>query len=252
MRLVLGEADVWRLAESLFADGEYYRAVTEYKRLVHYFPGSPRAAQAQQRIGQALLLGGEPLQALRHIDSQLAGAPAADRDRWLQLRAIGWMDLEADQPMPLRRANLDRARADLSAVSSAAADHERIAGFLHALDDPPELPRKSPALAGTMSAILPGSGSFYVGRYAEGTLAFFVNALLITGTVTAFQEHQDGLGVGLGVLALAFYGGNIYAAASGAHKFNDSAEAAYLDQQRSRFGLILERGRIGAAFQSGF
>jgi hypothetical protein len=162
------------------------------------------------------------------------------------------MDLDADQPMPLRKANLDRARADLGAVSLSAPEHEPIAGFLHALDEPPELPHKSPGLAGTMSAILPGAGSVYVGRYAEGALAFFVNALLIGGTVTAFQEHQDGLGVGLGVLALAFYGGSIYAAASGAHKFNDRAEAAYLDQQRARFGLILERGRIGAAFQRGF
>jgi hypothetical protein len=154
--------------------------------------------------------------------------------------------------MPLRKPNVDRALTDLAAVSPAAPSHEQIAGFLHAMDTPPGLPSKSPALAGTMSAVLPGSGSIYVGRYAEGALAYFVNALLIGGTVTAFQEHQDGLGVGLGVLALAFYGGSIYAAVNGAHKFNDRAAAGYLDQQRVRFGLILERGRIGAAFQSAF
>lgn len=120
------------------------------------------------------------------------------------------------------------------------------------MEAPPELPHKSPALAGTLSAVLPGAGSLYVGRPAEAALSFFVNALLISGTVTAFREHQDGLGVGLGVLALAFYGGNIYAAVSGAHKFNDGAEAAYLEEQRTRFGLVLERGKIGAAFQHTF
>lgn len=250
--LALGAAEVWGLAEALLAEGEYYRAVTEYKRLLFYFPRSAPAALAQERIALALLLGGEPRQALSHIDSRIEGSEGPERDRWLQLRAVARLDLNADQPMPLRKADVDRARADLSAVSPEAAAHERIAGFLHALETPPDLPHKSPALAGTLSALLPGAGSAYVGRYAEGALAFFVNALLIGGTVTAFQEHQDGLGVALGVLALAFYGGNIYAATSGAHKFNDRAEADYLEQQRMRFGLILERGRIGAAFQGTF
>jgi tetratricopeptide (TPR) repeat protein len=252
-RLALSESAVWSLAESLLAEGEYYRAVTEYKRLLHYFPAGPHIAQAQQHIALALLLGGEPRQAVSYVDSQLGAAtPPAQRDRWLLLRALGWMDLDADQPMPLRKPNLEQARADLAAVSSTAPEHERIAGFLAALDAPPDLPHKSPGFAGALSAIVPGAGSVYVGRYSEGALAFFVNALLISGTVTAFQEHQDGLGVGLGVLAIAFYGGSIYAAASGAHKFNDRTEAAYLDEQRVRFGLILERGKIGAAFQSSF
>ncbi len=256
-RLVLSEAGVWGLAEALLNEGEYYRAITEYKRLLYYFPAGAHTAAAQQRIALALLLGGEPAQALRHIDAQLAGAPdrpptAAERDGWLVLRAIGRMDLDADQPYTLRKPQLERARLDLTAVSPASPRHEQIAGFLRALEEPPDLPHKSPLLAGSLSAVIPGTGSFYVGRVAEGTLALFVNALLISGTVTAFQEHQDGLGVGLGVLALAFYGGSVYAAVSGAHKFNDRANAAYLEQQRSRFGLILERGRIGLGFEASF
>jgi len=261
-KLTLSEEDLWRFAEALLADGEYYRAVTEYKRLLYYFPEGRHAygahgPSAQQRIALALLLGGEPAQALRHIDSQLALAPgppptAAERDGWLVLRAMANLDLDADQPYPLRKPHLDQARADLAAVSEAAPRHEQIAGFLHALEEPPDLPYKSPALAGAMSAVIPGTGSFYDGRYAEGALALFVNALLISGTVTAFQEHQDSLGVGLGILALAFYGGSIYAAVSGAHKFDDRAAAAYLEQQRARFGLILERGRIGLGFEEKF
>lgn len=256
-QLALSENDVWRFAEGLLADGEYYRAISEYKRLLYYFPASAHAATAQQKIALALLLGGEPAQALRHIDGRLAAAPdrpstTVERDRWLVLRAIARMDLDADQPYSLRKANLDQARADLASVSSAAPHYEQIAGFLRALDEPPDLPHKSPALAGALSAVVPGTGSFYAGRMAEGTLALFVNALLISSTVTAFQEHQDSLGVGLGVLALAFYGGSIYAAVSGAHKFNDRAAATTLDQQRARFGLILERGRIGLGFEGSF
>ena len=39
--------------------------------------------------------------------------------------------------------------------------------------------------------------------------------------------------------ALTFYGGPIYSAVNGAYKFNDDQQAAYLREQRLRFGLVL-------------
>jgi hypothetical protein len=251
-RLILSETSLWALADAFFTEGEYYRAVTEYKRLLFYFPDGVHRADAQERIAQALLLGGEPRQALQYAHGRLAGAEGAQRDRWLVWDALGWMDLDGEKPMPLRGPNIANALTDLKAVSPESPAHDRIAGFVQAAETPTDVPHKSPALAGTLSAVVPGAGSLYVGRPSEAALSFFVNALLISGTVTAFHEHQDSLGVGLGVLALAFYGGSIYAAVSGAHKFNDQADAEYLDQQRMRFGLVLERGRIGAAFQHDF
>ena len=250
--LQVGEAQVWSLAESLFAEGEYYRAITEYKRLQSYFPGSAHESAAQERIAQALLLGGEPRQALGYIGRRPEAAADGARDRWLVLRAMGWLDLDRGGPAPPPRENLERALADLQAVSPQYPGAADVTGFVQAMQAPADVPHKSPALAGTLSAVLPGAGSLYVGRPAEAALSFVVNALLISGTVTAFQQRQDGLGVGLGVLALAFYGGNIYAAVSGAHKTNDRADAAYLDTQRTRFGLVLERGKIAAAFQRDF
>jgi hypothetical protein len=123
---------------------------------------------------------------------------------------------------------------------------------LAALEAPHDVPSRSPLLAGSLSAVIPGLGSVYVGRYAEGGLAFFVNALLISATVSSFQHDQPALGSVLGVFALAFYGGSIYAAASGAHKFNDRAQAAYLDDQRTRFGILLLPGGAGATIQRNF
>lgn len=117
--LQVGEAEVWGLAESLFAEGEYYRAITEYKRLMSYFPGSAHEATAQERIAQALLLGGEPRQALSHIGARLEKAPEDARDRWRVLQAIGRMDLDKDQPFPGRRGNVEQALTDLKSVSPA-------------------------------------------------------------------------------------------------------------------------------------
>jgi hypothetical protein len=77
-----------------------------------------------------------------------------------------------------------------------------------------------------------------VGRYAEGALAFFVNAVFIWATVEAFANDDDDVGIVLGIGALAFYAGNIYAAANGAQKHNDRARADYLERQRLRFGIV--------------
>jgi hypothetical protein len=42
--------------------------------------------------------------------------------------------------------------------------------------------------------------------------------------VEAFNNDNDGLGIGLGVITLALYGGNIFSAVNVAHKYNDREE----------------------------
>ena len=68
-RLVLGEEDVWTFAESLLSAGEYYRAITEYKRLLHFFPQGARAPLAARRLAEAYLLGGELPEAERQANA---------------------------------------------------------------------------------------------------------------------------------------------------------------------------------------
>jgi len=55
-----------------------------------------------------------------------------------------------------------------------------------ALDDLPD--KKSPVLAGVMSAVLPGSGELYVGEYLKAAIFFAVEAALITVAVINNNE----------------------------------------------------------------
>lgn len=252
-RLVLDEARVWDFAEQLFRQGEYYRAISEYRRLLHFFPKGRRRAAAQLRIGQALLWGDEVMQAIRHLDALAEDASfSAHRDDVLYFRALARLQSEQGRPYPLREESIAAGLADLRKISPVWPEREKVDGFVKAMDEPPELPEKSPGFAGTLSAIIPGTGSFYVGRYGEGALTFFVTALLIVGAVDAFEDDKDGLGVVLGSLGIAFYGGGILAAANGAHKFNDGHKARYLAEQRQRFGIVIDRGGIAGAFQKSF
>jgi len=251
-RIVLSDTEVWDFAEFLYRQGEYYRAVSEYQRLIYFFPGSRQADAARIRIGQAYLLGGEPAQALRHFDALLQRADSRGRDDVLYWRGMAWLDREADRPYSLRLENIGSGLRDFHSLSPESPEGRKVIPFLAALEDPHDVPSKSPALAGTFSAVIPGAGSMYVGRYAEGSLAFVVNALLISSTASAFQHDQPALGSVLGVFALAFYGGSIYAAVNGAHKYNDRAQSEYLDQQRTRFGIVLLPGGGGGVIQRNF
>jgi TM2 domain-containing membrane protein YozV len=57
------------------------------------------------------------------------------------------------------------------------------------LDEAPS--KKSPLLAGLMSAILPGSGEFYVGEYLKAAIFFAVEAALITVAVVYDNKGDD-------------------------------------------------------------
>lgn len=251
--LVLSAPSVWGFAESLYGSGEYYRAVSEYKRLLHFFPQSPEARKAGVRIGQAYLRGGQPGQAILQFSTLLQQPRMASlRPDLLYLRGLSRLELEPGTPYRLREPHIERALKDLRAIPPGWAGSRPVRGFLAAMEHPRDVPAKSPWLAAGLSAVVPGAGSAYVGNYAEGALAFVFNALFITASVQAFHRHNDGLGVVLSVGALAFYGGAIYAAANGAQRFNDRQRAAYLSTQRTRFGIVPGPGAVSAALQVPF
>lgn len=64
-------------------------------------------------------------------------------------------------------------------------DYEELSAVF-ALDDLPD--KKSPALAGAMSAVLPGSGEFYVGEYLKAAIFFAIEVTLITVAVVNNNE----------------------------------------------------------------
>lgn len=273
-RLVLSDKQLWAYAESLLRLGEYYRAISEYKRLRFFFPKSLLAQRAALRMGEAYLLGGEPGEAIALANRLLPenGKPAQGGESARQhseqpaskalapsllapmrfLRGVAWLELEELKPYPLREGHIAAALDDLRLLPKDWSGTTRIRGFVRAMDAPPDLPEKSPWLAGGMSALLPGLGSVYVGRYSEASLALFANAVFIYAAVDAKRKERHGLALVLGTAALTLYGGNIYAAANGAHKHNDLTRSGYLQQQRMHFGLVPRPGGWAGLVQGRF
>ena len=81
-------------------------------------------------------------------------------------------------------------------------------------------PYKSSALAGLISAVVPGSGKMYVGEWGDGITAFLVTGLLAFLAYDNFQaDHTTRAWIFSGLGAF-FYAGNIYGSIAAAQIFN--------------------------------
>lgn len=244
-------------ADRLWDAREWERARIEYERLLFGRPGSPFTDHCRQRAALCLAKARRRGDALAHVE-KIAVAAERERTRALVEREIerpaaalraaeagespllaGFLALEAERT--------DVAREQFARVGDAARDE-----LLRCADDVAALPRKSPYLAGTMSALLPGSGQLYVGRPGDALAAFTINAVLIGGTIAAARRDQDTAAIAIGFVASGFWVGNIYGAANGAALDTRERRDHRLDQARghlrqSGFFATLEPDQRGGA-----
>ncbi len=130
--------------------------------------------------------------------------------------------------------------------------------LLTALDEYESLDQKSPWLAGTFSAVLPGSGQIYAGHYADGATAFFFNAMFLGSAVVMYDlENRAGSGhvaSGIfGVVGLMFYLANVGGAYQTAVRYNVYQERKFHEDIRdSFFHLDYIQKTSGVSFQTNF
>jgi TM2 domain-containing membrane protein YozV len=110
-----------------------------------------------------------------------------------------------------------------------------------------ELPRPSPALAGSLSALLPGAGQLYIGRPADALVAFLFNGFFVWATVESFRGEHYVTGALLGSVELGWYAGNVYGSYNGALKRNRAMEERFRDQLLHRLGIAATGSPAGPA-----
>lgn len=238
------------LGDAFMAEGDYYRAITEYKKLTFLFPDSERLSEAHYQIGMAYYRGKDYSSAVKSFAKvrQLYTASnysSAAFYEGLSYSKLGRPDNAAlsfersrlfDATHPdaanaqlglslnaLEKDNVTDSRAKLDEFLVNYPEDKRVPGVQASfglLDEYESQPRKSPALAGIMSAVIPGSGQMYAERYKDGLMAFMVNGLFIAGTVAALDDDNYALAAIVGGVGLPFYLGNIYGAANASRKWN--------------------------------
>jgi len=250
-------------AESLYREGDYFRAITEYKRLLHQAPDAVEAPLVQLRIGQSLMAGERWSEAEGALQSLLERYPQASealrarlllaeipyRQQRFSLAGERYRQLAEDQEhntsvrdqalYRLAWTRIERQDEPLALSLLEQLPGEQPQTLAAALSEAPATEVKSPALAGTLSALLPGAGQLYTGHRRDAALSLALNAVFIGAAVEAFDNDSPILGSILVFFELGWYGGNIVNAANHARHANRDAHEARLEGLRQRFGIDL-------------
>jgi TolA-binding protein len=254
-------------ADALFNDGDYYRAITEYKRFLFFHPTDARAGHVQLQIGRAYLGAQQWAEARqtftaiaqRHADPEIRaeaayriGDTSFRQGRYTQaiadLRSVverygrtlvgqraryllGWSYLRARQwPEATQTFEAIDTTSPLFPSSRTLADAAREAE---------NLPRKSPALAGLMSALIPGTGHFYTGRFRDGAVALLLNGAFLAAGIEAVSANNEAAAGLLFFFEAAWYSGAIYGAVNAAQKYNRDIEERWLQSLELQHGPAL-------------
>lgn len=233
------DKEIYLFAHHLYKTQDYYRSISEYKRLLYLYPDSSFAEKSKLQIGRAYMAGGDVAAALRYWEEQLKRGKKEDgRDAHKKvLFGISLLDYKRSKSYRLRIEYIEKAFQQFRKLPAGVARGKEIFDFTEEWMErtPPDY--RTPWVAGTLSALIPGSGSFYSGRYLEGTYAFFLTALFFAAARDAFLDDQKELGVVFGFFTLTFYGGNIYAAVNSVHKTNDKMDSDALLRLRKKHGI---------------
>ena len=243
--LCAAEPDMFSFAQSLAAEGDHYRAITEYKRFLHYHPQNPRAAQADLAIAKSLLAGKrwpQADEALIKVWQKYPNSPVASLARRLFASAAfergdyplareRYQELKTMSPADTTTANYQIGSSYLEEGQLSAAEERfqelsepKASELQQFIADYRSLPRKSPRLAATLSAILPGAGQLYTERPEQAGVAFALNAAFIYGAIEAWNNENYTVAGLLSLFEIGWYGGNIYNAMNNAHKINRERE----------------------------
>ncbi len=240
---------VLQFGHHLFSQEEYFRAIGEYQRFLFLYPDNPEAPTAAMRIVQSYTRGKRWQQALEAADGFLRDYPEHSLKwhvRIMKARALNEMGrgeearaeyehiIEAQPGRPIvaeawyliglsyaREGRWLEADEALRQVGKEDLLHGAAREVRQIVAEESEAKRKDPDLAGFLAAIVPGAGHLYAERPGDAAVAFIFTGAFAWATVEAFTQDHEELGVGLGLITLAFYVGNIFSAVNVAHKYND-------------------------------
>ncbi len=252
--------------DHLFSDGDWYRAITEYRRYLYVVKGrsneAPRVAMA---IGEALLRGEQYDAAGRQLDGVAQRAATTDLRRDALFAAgraylldsrpelakprfrLLVEDKEADDKLKAHATwllawghfdagELTEARAYFQRLSQQRSGFEKdAAGILDRIDHKDDVALKDPLLAAVLSGI-PGLGHVYLGQYAVGATSFVWNAIFIAAIVHAIIVGDYGVAVLLSFAELGWYSGGIFGAVAGAYRHNRDAVRNWRDDVLASYG----------------
>lgn len=253
LHLTLLPHDSAAFANALMREGDYFRAITEYKRVLFYSRNEAERNYCLGQIAKSYRKSARYESAIRYSTALLnkPELPAAQRRQSLLNLGLSYLESKAPQ---LAQPYFQQAIAEDSTVfpllcmgltrlemrqwNEAAKIFEKAA--LLAADSVVRMPivnlaggiarfksqpQKSPLLASSLSFFLPGSGQFYSGHAYDGIQAFLFTASFAFATYAIYKyehankDHLSWTYVGVSITSI-FHAANILGANRTAHYRN--------------------------------
>ena len=98
-----------------------------------------------------------------------------------------------------------------------SSDKDKLTSIYDWKKDPPY---KSPAIAGLLSALVPGSGKIYTGDISDGVVSLLVTGIFAFLAYDNFRANHDTRAWIFSGLATFFYGGNVYGSVAATQIYN--------------------------------
>jgi hypothetical protein len=264
---VNGADGQFSFAESLFVEGDYYRAISEYKRFVFFFSKNELVEKCAYRIGECYYKAKRWQEALQTFSSFIIKYPESPMkpgalyhkgvaekqlkrytdalstfQELIKLKLHEFTDKAVYQSgiVLMEMEKWQQAKERFSIVpkdSPLAKSASIIASEILHMDD---LPKKSPATAGTLAAILPGAGHLYTERPRDALVAFLLNGAFILGAIELFRHENYIAGGIVTFFEIGWYTGNIYSAVSSAHKYNERTREDFIEHLKEISTLSLQ------------
>ncbi|MCK4791040.1 MAG: membrane protein insertion efficiency factor YidD [Desulfobacteraceae bacterium] len=238
-------------AEELFRQGDYFRAITEFKRRIYLSPedstycllqiarayrhsGKYQSAMAyassvlerpdltnQQNHDANLTLGLSYMgQRLSIMATQYFEAAQATDPHGISTVCLGW--IQANRENWLGAEQIFRSVAEASEDSPI---RRAVLQLVPLAEQGPLLPQKSPLFAVVLSGLVPGAGQFYSGHTYDGLQAFLLTTSFAIASYAMYKyENEPGRSlrmtyIGVGITGL-FHAANMLGAYRTATYFN--------------------------------
>ena len=216
----------FRVAASYQNAGKLENAIRAYQFLIDTYPKSVLIERAKNNIAQCHVLSGDSELGLASLERFLSEHKASSLAPRVQF-TIGMLLMDKGEWAQASRAW--NAVHSTYPESSFAKVSERLA---RKIKDADTLPRRSPTIAGVLSALVPGSGQVYSGRMTDGLYTFV--GMVVLGSASFYYADQERYEVAIpvGLLSLFFYGNGIYQSMQSARIFNAQREVQFRSQLR--------------------
>lgn len=246
--------------KNLYEKGYYFRTITEALRFIFHYPNSPYIEEMEILIAESYLNGGDEESALSHYLRFINEYPDSSNMPQVFFK-IGKLysknrayvlakkyfektlsNNKSSEPLILKAKKWIVLLSllmdiDYNEVQKTIHKYELSNNIelLNMAEEYKSLDFKSPKVAGTLSALVPGAGQLYLNRKRDAAASFILNGVFIWGIIESFNHDNIGVGILLSVFEFGWYGGNIYSAVNGAYKHNRKLKDSY----RNKFSIGL-------------